>query len=127
MTAPYSMDLRWRIVRACERGTQSQREVAEAFEVSLATVENLLRRYRQTGDVAPQARRVQTPALLNAADREQLRHWVQAQPDATLGELREQLVKDRGVEVSTPTLCRVLQQLGLRRKKRRFMPASGTQ
>jgi transposase len=96
------MDLRWRIVRACERGTQSQREVAEAFEVSLATVENLLRRYRQTGDVAPQARRVQTPALLDATDREQLRHWVQEQLEVTLGELRERLVKSRDVAATSP-------------------------
>lgn len=101
--------------------------MAEAFEVSLATVENLLPRYRQTGDVAPQARRVQTPALLDAVDREQLRHWVREQPAVTLGELRERLAKNRGVAVSAPTLCRVLQQLGLRRKKRRSMPASGTQ
>jgi transposase len=43
--ALYSVDLRWRIVHACERGIQSQREVAEFFLVSQATVENIWRLY----------------------------------------------------------------------------------
>src|SRR4051794_23000445 len=56
MPAPYSLDLRWRIVHACEQGTESQREVAELFQVSLATIENILRLYRRTGDVVPRKR-----------------------------------------------------------------------
>jgi hypothetical protein len=84
MPAPYSVDLRWRIVRACERGTQSQREVVERFEVSLATVENLLRLYRRTGDVTPQTPAGGPRGALNAEAREQLRQWVKQQPDVTL-------------------------------------------
>jgi transposase len=42
MAAPYSEDLRRKIVQACEQGTQSQREVAEFFNVSLSFVEALL-------------------------------------------------------------------------------------
>lgn len=39
MAAPYSEDLRGKVVQACERGTRSQREVAELFNVSLSFVE----------------------------------------------------------------------------------------
>lgn len=41
MAAPYSEDLRRKVVQACERGTQSQREVAELFNVSLSFVDDV--------------------------------------------------------------------------------------
>lgn len=126
MPAPYSMDLRWRIVRACEQGTESQREVAELFEVSLATVENILRLYRRTGDVMARQRLHPGPPI-RAASRERVRQWVADQPDLTLAELRERLEHHTGIQVSSPTMCRILQALGLRRKKRASMPQNGTQ
>jgi transposase len=128
MPAAYSVDLRWRIVRACEQGTGSQREVAELFQVSLATVENLLRRYRRTGDVVPQARlHPGRPVRVDQATRERIRQWVQEQSDLTLIELRERLARATGMQVSSPTMCRILKALGLRRKKRASMPPNGTQ
>lgn len=127
MPAPYSMDLRWRIVLACERGTQSQREVAELFQVSLATVENILRLYRRTGDVLPQRRKRLGPVVrIDDKAREQLRRSLENQPDMTLAELREQLACKNDLRVSTSRICRVLQQMGLRRKKRRSMLVNGT-
>jgi transposase len=53
----YSNDLRHRIVEAYENGQYSQDEVAELFQVSLATVKNFLRRKRETGspDALPHA------------------------------------------------------------------------
>ena len=126
MPAPYSMDLRWRIVRACEGGTESQREVAERFQVSLATVENILRLYRRTGDVSVQRHhRIGPPIRIDEKAREQLRRSLTHQPDMTLAELQQQLVRKNGILVSTSRICRVLQQMGLRRKKRSYMPVSG--
>jgi transposase len=127
MPVPYSMDLRWRIVQACQRGTQSQREVAEYFQVSLATVENIFRLYRRTGDVSPRKPdHLGPPARIDDKAREQLRRFLAKQPDMTLAELRQQLVRDNGPLVSTSRICRVLQEMGLRRKKRPYMPANGT-
>jgi transposase len=76
MPAPYPTDLRWRIVRACERGEQSQREIAEVFDVSVATVENLFRLYRRTGEVTLHTHKGDPGGALNAEAREQLRQWV---------------------------------------------------
>jgi transposase len=94
------------------------------FEVSLATVENLFRLYRRTGEVTPQTHQGGPGSALNAEAREQLRQWVRQQSDITLAELRERFARC-GITVSVPTLCRVLLALGLRRKKRRSMPVSG--
>lgn len=117
MPAPYSTDLRWRIVRAGERGDTSQREIAELFQVSLATVENVLRHYRRTGDVAPKTPELRPRGLLDLAARQQLARWVQAQPDVMLAELQARFAQQCHIAISRPSLCRILQQLGLRRKK----------
>src|SRR5207237_4226554 len=45
----YSNDLRHKIVAAYERGHRSQREIAELFGVSPATVRNFARRKRERG------------------------------------------------------------------------------
>jgi transposase len=49
----YSIDLRQKILQACERRLGSQRALADLFGVSLSFVEELLRRRRTTGDIAP--------------------------------------------------------------------------
>jgi transposase len=128
MPARYSLDLRQRIVQACERGTHSQRDVAELFNVSLSFVEALLHYYRYSGGELIRARRRRgPPARLNDTHREQLRRWLAEQSDLTLKELSARLQARTGMVVSEPTLCRVLQQMGVRRKKRPYMPQSGTQ
>jgi transposase len=126
MAAPYSEDLRWKIVQACERGTQSQREVAEFFNVSRSFVESLLSHYRRTGDVVKQRGKTGRHELLDDACRERLRQWLLAQSDLTLQELIDRLHASTGLVVSAPTMCRVLHRMGMRRKKRPYMPQSGT-
>jgi transposase len=128
MPAPYSVDLRWRIVQSCECGSGSQREVAALFQVSLATVENILRLYRRTGDVAPRRHHRRGPPIrIDDKAREQLRRSLANQPDMTLAELQQQLVRKNGILVSTSRICRVLQEMGLRRKKRASMRRNGIQ
>jgi transposase len=46
-----------------------------------------------------------------------VRQLVREQPDATLEELCAQLLHRRGLRLSVATMCRVLQRLGLPRKK----------
>jgi transposase len=113
----YSNDLRCKLVEAWEAGEGTQRELANLFGVSLGWVEKVLRRWRNTGDTAAPSYRHGPLPRLKAARVEQL---VQKHPDATLAEL------GRRLKVSSPTLCRWLQRLGLRRKKSRYTPANAT-
>jgi transposase len=127
MAAPYSLDLRGKIVQACERGTQSQREVAEFFGVSLSFVEALLGHYRRSGgELQPQRKRPGRHTLLDESCQDKLRRWLQGQSDLTLKELIERLHASTGIAVSEPTMSRVLHQMGMRRKKRPYMPQNGT-
>jgi transposase len=127
MGAPYSDDLRRKVILACERKRESQREIAELFSVSVSFVESVWQHYRHSGgEVVPRRRRAGRHAHLDAATRARLRGWLEEQPDFTLKELIGRLQGETGTAVSEPTMCRVLQQLGMRRKKRPYMPRSGT-
>lgn len=127
MGAPYSDDLRRKVILACERQHQSQREIAELFSVSISFVESVWRHYCHSGgEVVPRRRRAGRHSRLDAANLACLRKWLEEQPDLTLKELIDRLATETGIAVSEPTMCRVLQQLGMCRKKRPSMPRSGT-
>ena len=54
----YSLDMRQNIVNTYEAGNTSIRKVAERFQVSQSTVQELLKRKRKTGKLLPrQAKR----------------------------------------------------------------------
>jgi transposase len=122
----YSNDLRRSIVAAYEKNNYSQHQVAELFGVSPATVRNLLRRQRETAttDALPPAGG-NRPRLDQQA-RDRVRQWVAERNDQTLAELRQQLEREQHPSVSLSTLCRLLQGLGLPRKKKRSTPVSVT-
>jgi transposase len=125
MTA-YSIDLRQKILQACERRLGSQRALADLFGVSLSCVEKLLRRHRTTGDIAPKPHAGGQRPSLDAAAHTRVQQLVHANSEMTLEELCARVANERGIHVSVATRCRVLQRLGLPRKKSRSTPASAT-
>jgi transposase len=62
--------------------------------------------------------------LLGAAAQAVVQRLMGANPDATLEELCTGVAAETGVRVSVPTMCRMLQHLGLPCKKSRSTPAS---
>jgi transposase len=120
----YSNDLRRRIVEAYESGHYSQEEVAELFQVSLATVKNFLHRKRETGspDALPHAGG--NRPLLNEKARQFIRQSLEQNNDLTLDELCRRVKARHKKTVSRPTMSRLLQALNLPRKKSRSTPLS---
>jgi transposase len=109
------MDLRDRVVAACDSGLCTREQVARRFDVSASWIRRLLQRRRETGDYGPRrTKRGRKPAFLGKS-LDQLDRLVQAKPDATLAELRERC----GVTCSLVTVSNTLARLGYRRKKRR--------
>ncbi len=125
--AAYSLDLRQKILRAWERRFGSQRRIADVFGVSLAFVEKVLRQHRTTGNIAPKPHAGGQKPRLDATAHAVIHHLVGDHPDATLQELCAGVAAATGVRVSVPTMCRVLQRLGLPRKKSRSTRRSATQ
>jgi len=109
--APYSMDLRTRVLLDRDAGLTSD-EVAAKYRVSRAWVDRLLQRRRETGEIAPRKQtRFRSRAL--AGQEERLRALVTAQPDRTLVELRAALP----TSASLATIWRALDRLDLTFKK----------
>lgn len=123
MPAPYSIDLRQRIINIYQTRESSQREIAERFKVSLSFVKRLICRYQQTGSVKPKSHGGGEIAIIQQSALEQIKQLVDEQPDALLRELCERWEKKKGIKVSISTMYRRLQKLQLTTKKRRD-PAS---
>ena len=116
------MDLRERIVAACDAGDCTQQQVADRFDVSLGLVKKLLAQRRRTGDIAACYHRCGAKPKILKTHRKRLRSLVRAQPDLTLWQLRAAT----GLDCSLVAIHYVLIQLGLTYKKRRCAPASRT-
>lgn len=124
MAAAYSLDLRRKVVAACERGADSAATVAAFFGVSKPFVDKLLRQYRQTGRLEPERKRPGRHALIDPSACEHVQQWLIEQPDLTLAELADRLKQQHGLQVSVSCVWRLMQRLGMRRKKRVSMPQS---
>jgi transposase len=116
---PYSLDLRQKIVDAYDKGDVSQRQLAKNFGVAVSFVSKLLVQHRLHGTIGHKIRTEQTPIKLTPDQLEILRQLVEAQPDATLAELKEQLRAKTEVSLGTSTIDRMLRlHLNLSFKKK---------
>lgn len=128
MPAPYSLDLRRRVVAALLVGDRTQADVARQFSVALSTAEDWLRRYRTTGSVEPTAQRHGPRRILSDDDDARIAAYLDPERggdnDLTLAEVAERFAVDTGRVVSEATVFRSLVRSEVTRKKRRSGPPS---
>lgn len=124
MPAPYSVDLRKRVVAAYKPDETSYESIAEQFSVGVASVNRWLQKKRKTGSVEPAAHAGGPVRRIDADGEKLLLVIVGQMPDLTLGEIAERYAAERGVQPKIPTLQRALVRLGLTRKKKRSSPPS---
>ena len=112
--APYSMDLRTRVVSAVQAG-QSCHKAAARFGVSASTAIKWVRRSRETGSVAPDKIGGHKPRTLSGAHRD----WLlgRTTSDFTLRGLVLELA-GRGVKVDYVSVWRFVHAEGLSFKKK---------
>jgi transposase len=114
----YSLDFRQKIVDTYFNEPISQRQVAKRFGVALSFVEKLLKQLRDTNDLAPRPHGGGPKPKLNENQLALLKALVEADNDATLEELCEQLKSKTTIVISRSTMGRMLQKLDLPRKKK---------
>lgn len=120
----YSLDLRQKIVESYEGGGITQRQLAAQFRVSTFFVVKVLGLHRRGENLEAKARGSRLKPVLTDEMREYLRAELARQNDLTLAELSQRVSDRFGLTVSTPTLCRTLQRMNLRRKKSRSLPVN---
>lgn len=118
MPAPYSQDLRLRVVNAYYNREGSQRQIAERFKVSLTFVRNLLRHYRQTGTIQPKKHGGGAKTKIDNHAYSLIEKKIEQKPDLILSELCGYLKDQTRVKVSLSTMYRVVKKLNITRKKK---------
>ena len=110
----YSIDLRQRVLAACDKKDGTRVEIAVRFSVSIHWIRKILRHRRDTGSIAPKPHGGGRTRAFSPQATEQLRKAVADNSDATLAELAQAA----GVRCSLSVVHRELAAQGLTRKKK---------
>lgn len=118
MPAPYSLDLRQKVIEAYANKEGSIRQLATRFKVSKNTVSGFLKRLRETGTVHPKRREgVGHPAKIDEPRAQYLTEVLQCEPDLTLQGLCQRFEVRFGETISTSAMDRGLKKHRITRKK----------
>ena len=115
----YSEDLRQRVVQAVANGERPA-EVAETYQIALATVDRYVARQRELGTLKPKPKPGR-PRKITRSDEVALRTQVEQNPDAILAEHCERWAESSKKVLSVATMHRAIARLGMTRKKRPSM------
>jgi transposase len=121
MPAPYSNDLRWKVVNAYQNDEGDQQEIAQRFSVSLSFVKRLWKRYQTHQEVEPAQFGGWRRSKIDRQGEETLRQWLREEGELTLAELCERYYQQCGERVSTSAMDRTLRKRKVSRKKKRSM------
>lgn len=124
MSRAYSADLRERVLDAVAAGS-SARAAAGRFGIGVATAVRWVRRWRETGHRQAYRQGYPTRSVLDAHEAF-LIALVEEKADVTLDEMRERLLKNRGVRVARVTIWRFFDRRGWTLKKSPAMRRSRT-
>lgn len=121
MAKAYSYDLRQKLMQAIELDGMKKSEASEVFNISRNTINLWFQRKAETGDVQLKPRVTASPKQ-KITDWEKFRAFAKEHQDKTQAEMAQLWDGD----ISSRTISRALQKLGLTRKKRRTGIANGT-
>lgn len=114
MPVPYSLDLRQRVIAACDEGRLKRHEIAEMYSVGESTIYEWLKLRETTKSLAPKPHTGGRSSELDPAVLDEL---VAAENDRTLTEYAATYAGRTGRRYSIAQICRGLKQARLRRKK----------
>ena len=114
--APYSSDLRWRIIWQKFGMGLTYRQVAKNLNISLGTSYNICRKFEESGSVSP-ATHVEYRRLLNGQQELWIMGLLLHNPSLYLGEICQKIAHVFEIQVSPATVCRIIRRHGFTRKK----------
>lgn len=127
MAKAYGDDLRRKFLSAYDQGADTLEELAERFVVSLGWAKKISAQRNRTGQAERVRHQPGRKPHAGAEAEKQVVAWVRAQPDLTLAELAGKLNREASVVLSRGRVWYLVRKLGLRLKKSRSTPESGTQ
>lgn len=123
MPAPYSIDIRERVVTLYNTETYTLQGIADSLLISISTVKRYISQHRDNESLEPKFSTGRTPIL---SDEELiiLSNMVDANPAGTLKWYRNKLKKQLSKVISISSMGRILTNLGFTRKKKVYMHKS---
>lgn len=118
MPAPYSKDLREKVIQAVGERKLSKPQIALLFSVSKNFVYTLCALHDTTGSVTPKKMGGYTKPKIDPKGEELIRAWLAKEPSLSLPELCEKYEDNIGLSVGTSSMGRTLKRMGISRKKR---------
>ena len=118
MGKPYSTDLRERVIASVVNEGLSRNQAAARFGVGISTAISWVRRFLETGSVAPGKIGGYRQKSIRGADREWLLLRIKER-DFTLRGLVDELLAERGLKVDYRTMWNFVHAEGLSFKKKR--------
>lgn len=115
MSKPYSMDLRERVVAAVEEAGMSRRKAAAHFGVSVRVAIEWVRRFRETGSVAPSKIGGYKPKKISGVHRDWLLERCRKEEFTLRGLVVE--LDERGLKVDYRSVWEFVHAEGLSFKK----------
>ena len=115
------LEVRKKIVEARKKGVKVK-ELCSANSVGKTAIYDLLKRERESGNIAPKTHLRGRKPTLNQDDLAAIEKLLQTQKDITAGEIKEAL----NLSLCESSICKIIKwKLGYRFKKRQYMPLSG--
>ena len=117
MPAPYSLDLRQKVVSKYTSGEFTQEEVSKLFGINISTFKRWHTLHKNTGNLEPILEKEGRPAKIDQAGLTIIQNAVKSNNTITLDDLSNLYFKKRKIRVGRLILSRALAKLNLNRKK----------
>ena len=121
----YSIDLRERVLAACDSGQNTIRHVAHQFKVSARWIYKLKQQRQLQGTISPRGHGGGRKPAFCGKDLDALDKYLSNHPDATLQEIKEFFSST--VKCSIQAVANALKRLEWRYKKNRYVRVSKTE
>jgi transposase len=121
----YSLDLKESLLKSYLEGNYTQKEISKIFGVSRYFLMDILKRYREKGNVEPDTFKCGRKSILSELDKEYLKKSVENDRSITLAELSVNLENERNIKVSKTTIHKYLKSIKMNYKKNSLRSKKG--
>ena len=117
MAAPYSLDLRKKIISKYKTKKFTQKEISDFFGIGISTIGRWVKKYNKTGDLLPDTIRNGRKPKIDSDGLLTIKKEINKNNTILLSELSDIYFRKHKIRVGRSILSRALAKLRLRRKK----------
>lgn len=125
MVAPYSVDLRERVIQLKLTGQYTNKKIAELLSIGVTSVKEYIKKHRNKESLVPQKPTGRRP-LINDEDKELIKSYIASYPDSTLKEHRDRLEHNTGKRITIQCMHIIIKSMNVSYKKKFVRSGAGS-